>query len=150
MATIKRNQHVRVRDTCLTIQISDVDTAESFLSQVISSNRPRVILFSPHRNPSVRYKLAAFANQRVASSAFVSTHQSWLNRQLLSKFKVERGDKELLVFKDGSLSEEPSLYFEVSESTHWLALKIMHLSRVDPCMYVYVYTHICPKYILRW
>ena len=96
----------------LTIQISDVDTAESFLSQVISRNRPRVILFSPHRHPSLRYRLAAFAHQKTADCAFVSTHQSWLNRQLLSRFKVQPGDKELLVFNEDSTSE-PSLHLEV-------------------------------------
>ena len=96
----------------LFIQISDVDTAESFLSQVINHNRPRVILFSPHRNPSVRYKLAAFSHQKTADCAFVSTHQSWLNKQLLSRFKIQPGDKELLVFKEDSGSE-PSMYLEV-------------------------------------
>lgn len=97
----------------LIIQISDVDTAESFLSQVISRNRPRVILFSPHRNPSLRYRLAAFTHQKTADCAFISTHQSWLNRQLLSRFKVQPGDKELLVFNEDSISE-PSLHLEVS------------------------------------
>ena len=85
---------------------------ESFLSQVISRNRPRVILFSPHRHPSLRYRLAAFAHQKTADCAFISTHQSWLNRQLLSRFKVQPGDKELLVFNEDSTSE-PSLHLEV-------------------------------------
>ena len=96
----------------LITQISDVDAAESFLSQVISRNRPRVILFSPHRNPSVRYRLAAFAHQQSADCAFVSTHQTWLNRQLLSRFKVQPGAKELLVFKEDSILE-PALHLEV-------------------------------------
>ena len=97
----------------LIIQIPDVDTAESFLSQVISRNRPRVILFSPHRNPSLRYQLAAFTHQKSVDCAFISTHQSWLNRQLLTRFEVQPGEKELLVFKEDSLSE-PSMYLEVS------------------------------------
>ena len=87
--------------------------AESFLSKVISRNRPRAVLFSPHRNPSLRYKLAAFALQGTADCAFVSTHRSWLNDQLLSRFKVQSGDKEMMVFTDDSVSE-PSQYFEVN------------------------------------
>ena len=92
--------------------MSDVDAAESFLSQVISRNRPRVILLSPHRYPSLRYRLAAFAHQKTADCAFISTHQSWLNGQLLFRFKVQPGDKELLVFNEDSTSE-PSLHLEV-------------------------------------
>ena len=107
---------VYVQNITCYVQISDVDTAESFLSQVISCNRPRVILFSPHRNPSVRYRLAALAHQKTADCAFVSTHQSQLNRQLLSRFRVEPGEKELLVFKEDSISE-PSMYLEVRKYT---------------------------------
>ena len=107
----------------LTIQMSNVDAVESFLSQVISRNRPRVILFSPHRHPSLRYRLAAFAHQKTADCAFISTHQSWLNRQLLSRFKVQPGDKELLVFNEDSTSE-PSLHLEVRNRMYWGSLTV--------------------------
>ena len=99
----------------LCLQISDLESAESFLSEVIRRNRPRVIYFSPHRNPSLRYKLAAFAHQTVADCAFVSTHQSWLNKDVLARFDVQVGEKELLVFKEESVSN-PSLHLEVKIS----------------------------------
>ena len=98
---------------CQFPQISDVAKAESFLSEVIRRNRPRAILFSPHQNPSLRYRLAAFAHQKSADCAFITTHKSWLNEQLLAKFKVHAGAKALLVFKEDS-TFNPSLQLEVT------------------------------------
>ena len=106
---------LQLKGLCKSLQVSDTTVAESFLSEVIRRNRPRVILFSPHRNPSLRYKLAAFAHQKVADCAFVSTHQTWLSQQVLARFEVHPGAKELLVFKEESGSE-PSLLVEVSPS----------------------------------
>lgn len=94
-------------------QLSDVSTAESFLSKVISRNRPRVILFSPHRHPSLRYKLAALAHVGVADCAFVSTHQMWLNQDLLDRFKVHPGNKKMLVLKE-DYGRGASQHFSVS------------------------------------
>ena len=106
---------LQLKGLCKSLQVSDTTVAESFLSEVIRRNRPRVILFSPHRNPSLRYKLAAFAHKKVADCAFVSTHQAWLSQQVLARFEVHPGAKELLVFKEESGSE-PSLLVEVSPS----------------------------------
>ena len=94
-----------------------MSSAESFLSEVISRNRPRAILFSPHQNPSFRYRLAAFAHQKSADCAFISTHRSWLNDQLLAKFEVHAGTKLLLVFKEDSMWN-PSLQLEVTHANN--------------------------------
>ena len=87
---------------------SDMDT---FLSNVIIRNRPRVVLFSPKPHPSLTVKLVALARHTTIDFGFVSTQQRGASRAFLRRFGVTPGEKQLLVFKE---YQEPELSVEVS------------------------------------
>jgi hypothetical protein len=82
---------------------------DSFIADAINRNKPRVILFSPHPQPSLLYKALAFSNQLVADFGFVTT-----DKQNLSKFGVSQKSNKLLVFKEYPL---PSASIEGDELT---------------------------------
>ena len=83
---------------------------DTFLSNVIVRNRPRVVLFSPQAHPSLTVKLVALAKHTTADFGFVSTQQG-ASRAFLQRFGVTPREKQLLVFKE---YHEPELSLEVS------------------------------------
>ena len=84
---------------------------DTFLSNVIIRNRPRVVLFSPKPHPSLTVKLVALARHTTTDFGFVSTQQRGASRAFLRRFGVTPGEKQLLVFKE---YQEPELSVEVS------------------------------------
>ncbi len=79
------------------IQITE-SNVDSFLSEAIARNRPRLVLFTPRDSPSLLYKLTAFAHQRTADFGFVTTVRG--DGVLLQRFGVRIGEKRLAVFKE--------------------------------------------------
>ena len=74
---------------------------DSFLSDAIARNRPRLVLFTPRDSPSLLYKLTAFAHQKTADFGFVTTVRG--DEVLLQRFGVGTGEKRLAVLKEHHL-----------------------------------------------
>ena len=70
---------------------------ESFLSEAIHRNRPRLVLLSPRDSPTLLYKLTAFSNQKMADFGLVSTRGE---SKVLKRFGAHTGEKALLVYKE--------------------------------------------------
>ena len=101
---------------------------DTFLSNVIIRNRPRVVLFSPQAHPSLPVKLVALAKHTTADFGFVST-QRGASKAFLQRFGVAPREKQLLVFKE---YQEAELSVEVST---WLCClvtsqEILHMETV--------------------
>ena len=73
------------------------NNVDSFLSEAIQRNRPRLVLLSSRDSPTLLYKLTAFSNQKVADFGFVSTHG---DSKVLTRFGAHIGEKVLLVYKE--------------------------------------------------
>ena len=99
-------------------------TAESvgpFISDSITRNRPRLILFSPHTQPSLLYKSVAFSNRQVADFGFLTTETlSEESQSILKRYNVVLRSKRLLVFKE----------YPHSSTT------------LEVCVHTYIHTHI--------
>ena len=84
---------------------------DEFLSDAISRNRPRVILFSRSPTPSLIYHLTAFYLHRGPDFAHVPTVRGELGKGLERRFGVREGEKKLMVFKE---DQDPVLVQPVS------------------------------------
>ncbi|CAI8008968.1 DnaJ homolog subfamily C member 16 [Geodia barretti] len=106
---------------------------EAFITESISRNRPRLILFSPHPTPSLLYKAVAFSNQLVADFGFVVTDRpSGKGLGVLQRYGVSQRSKKLLVFKE---YPHPAAVLEGSEVTGEVLRSLMkglslHLPRL--------------------
>ena len=93
------------------------ESVERFTADSIARNRPRLILFSPHPQPSLLYKAVAFSNQPVADFGFVTTDKlSGKSLAVLQRYSVSWRTKKLLVFKE---YPRPSTTLEVSTHNLW-------------------------------
>lgn len=102
---------------CLYEPVSDIQlhsrNANNYISDTIKFNKPRVILFSPHPQPSLLYKSLAFSNQDLTDFAFFSTDEASEEAvEFLQHFKMSQRAKKLLVFKEYPI---PSAMIEVCE-----------------------------------
>jgi DnaJ family protein C protein 16 len=74
---------------------------DDFISDSIKLNKPRIILFSPHPQPSLLYKSVAFLNHHSIDFGFVSTDRASGNSlEFLQRFGVYSRAKKLFVFKE--------------------------------------------------
>jgi hypothetical protein len=88
---------------------------EAFITESVSRNRPRLVLFSPHPTPSLVYNAVAFSNQLVTDFGFITTYKpSGKGLGVLQRYGVSQRSKKLLVFKE---YPHPAAVLEVNKMT---------------------------------
>lgn len=73
---------------------------DSFLSNAILRNRPRVVLFSRAPSPSLTYLLTALYLRKTLDFAYAPVGRGERDVALCTRFQVEEGERKLLVFKE--------------------------------------------------
>ena len=96
-----RKTHIQTHTHTPILQLT-AESFESFIADSITRNRPRLILFSPHTQPSLPYKAISFAKQHVADFAFVTMTDelSEESQAILKQYNVSQRSENFLVFKE--------------------------------------------------
>lgn len=134
--------HVHVTVGCpspLQLTLADWD---SFLSRVVSRNKPRVVLVSTHPRPPLFLRLTSMAYREHLDFGYVCSDTSSSPQQavLLGRLGVTRGSKALLVFKE---YVEPAATVQVHMCTPSCTLwrYIVYMTWPHPCFLWRTFPH---------
>lgn len=83
------------------MQLTD-SNMETFLSDTIPRNRPRVLLFSRAPSPSLVYHLTALHFHGTLDFAYTPTERGKLGGTVGGKFGVAEGERKLMVYREDS------------------------------------------------